>query len=571
MNLMNETRTFVVWFARLNKVCLKTRPFWTLFVIGATVVSNVAKLLAFLLPLKVVLLAGSDGVPRYFAFFIDSADKDGWIIGLTLGAIVSYILHLSLEALTKRMSLKGGKLVLQNANALSVAGNQERIAQKYYGQVTGLTAEGLLLFLMLLVISIINTGLVLKLLALALIWLMITIIWLSTGKEFNPSWIENNAKLYISVVTSTLFLAGFLLIIHPYIVGGGPNLLLSLVSIVLLKRSSKASYSLIYGSISLRSDRAQVDPLMFRSGKITRKELPTRNALQDLFQKPQREALVRAHLPEKYATYQVDVKWEDQSIRGLYSFKIVATPANGGEQEFLRLNVVSYRNKHLFEREEHLFKYISRESLNAPELVTSFKVEEFFCKIVEYVTGVTFTLPQWRKSALSVLKKQWMVRPPKQLVQDYKLSHQMMWRRFNAEFFERARIAVETEEEQLALDHFINGLNITLKRLSKMPLYIANSEMRASNTISHKSEMDREGLIFWGRWQIVPLGYYLPRLETIKSTLDEVISGSHTSLEDVLWVNNLAKIEQAIIGQNYKKAILLIMKSEKAVKGVEKK
>ena len=563
MNLLNETRTFAVWFARLNKVCLKARPFWTLFVIGATVVSNVAKLLAFLLPLKVVLLAGSDGVPRYFAFFIDSADKDGWIIGLTLGAIVSYILHLSLEALTKRMSLKGGKLVLQNANALSVAGNQERIAQKYYGQVTGLTAEGLLLFLMLLVISIINTGLVLKILALALIWLVITIIWLATGKEFNPSWIENNAKLYISVVTSTLFLAGFLLIVHPYILGEGPNLLLSLVSIVLLKRSSKASYSLIYGSISLSSDRAQVDPLMFRSGKITRKELPTRNALQDLFQKPQREALVRAYLPEKYASYQVGVEWEDQPIRGLYSFKIVATPANGGEQEFLRLNVVSYRNKHLFEREEHLFKYISRESFNAPELVASFKVEQFFCKIVEYGTGVTFTPPQWHKSALSVLKKQWKIKPPRQLLQDYKLSHQMMWDRLNVAFFERAKIAVETEEDLLAFDHFVNELDNTLERLSNMPLYIANSKMRSSNAVFNSNRKSNELLVFWGKWDIVPIGYYLPELitfEMIDYTLSEVVATSRFSVDDVLWVNNLAQIEQAIIEKKFKEAVFLICK-----------
>jgi len=475
---------------------------------------------------------------------------------------------LSLDALTKRLSLVGGNVVAKKANALSVAGNQERTAQKYYAQITGLTAEGLFLFLMLALVSVINPMLMLKLSVLAMVLLLITVVWLGSRSERKPSWIESNAKLYSSVTTSTLFLAGFLLIVHPYIVGDGPNILLSLISIVLLKRSAKAGYSLITGSLSLSSDRITVDPLMFRSGKIVTRELPTRTELRDLFQKPQRQALVREHLPDVYKDYDIDVQWEDQRIRGLNSFKIVATTPDGGQSEYLRLHVLSQRNKHLVDREDHLFKHVSRSAMHAPDLLANFETEGFLCTILDYGIGQCCSLPQWSGNALSVLQKQWAIEPPKQLLKDYKLSHRMMWRRLEVELIERLRIAVETKQETKALNQFIAGLDNIRVKLSQMPLYIANTEMRGSNAVFQTESKESNMLMFWGRWEVVPVGYYLPKSVSagmIDEALKIVAKDRHRNKStlkeiDIYHVNVLANIEQDIYRLNYRSALQNILK-----------
>lgn len=567
MNLFTETKQFAVWFARLNKVCLSTRPFWTIFVIGATVVSTVAKLLAFLLPLKVVLLAGSEGVPRYFAFFIDAASKDAWIIGLAAGAIISYLTHLSLDSLVQRMALVGGNLVARKANKLALVGNQERTAQRYYSRITGLTADGVFLLIALSLITLLLPQMMVLLGAAGAGLLLLTAGWLALGDERQPTWPESNAKLYSNIITSALFLIGFLLIVYPYIQGNGPNILFSLIAIVLLKRCSKVLHSIVTGSASLVSERTNIDPLMFRGGKVIVKELQVKVALRDLFQKKQRQILVQEHLKGTYIGYKLDVLWKDQRIKGLYNFKIVATPKNGGPEKRLRLHAANSRNKFLMEREYQLFKYVDRQSLLAPELLDYFKYEDFVCSILYFGNGRRCTLPKWRQNAMKVLQQHWSLEPPARLLKDYKLSHSMIWRRLDESFIERVRVAVDREEECEALNYFISNLGFVQQKLARMPLYVANEDMSEDNAAFCDDEGKITSILFWGRWAIEPIGYYLPGDATVESVSDALKDIrircrdiGEFDVQQVLWINKISGIEKNILRGNYREALTGIEK-----------
>src|SRR5690606_9456503 len=99
MNLFRQTADFLSWFCRIIGRFVRVKRATTLTVVAAAVLSRVTNMLAFLLPLKIVLLAGSDGVPRYFQV-IGSIDQKGpWILGLSIGAIACYAATLLLDAL----------------------------------------------------------------------------------------------------------------------------------------------------------------------------------------------------------------------------------------------------------------------------------------------------------------------------------------------------------------------------------------------------------------------------------------------------------------------------------------
>lgn len=562
MNLFSETRQFAHWFARLNKVCLTTRPFWTTFVIGATVVSNVAKLLAFLLPLKVILLAGSSGVPRYFAFFIDASDKYYWIIALTAGAVLSYVTHLTLDAVVRRMALSGGQSVTRKANRLAVVGNQKQEAQRHYARITGLTADGLFLLLALGVVTVIAPDLMLRLLLLAVGLLAVSVVWTSLGTAHAPSWIERNSKLYISIVTSTLFLAGFLMIVWPYLDGEGPNILFSLISIVLLKRSARVAARILNGSVSLTRARPTIDPLMFRGAKLKGQDQPVRAALRDLFQKPQRQAMARENLPEPYCKGELDARWEDPTLNGVHSIRIVAKPAAGEPATLFRQHIYSRRFQYLQEREQHLFQFVDREVMLAPKWVRSFEMADFRCDLVHYGRGQALTLPAWRRVILQVLERHWAVEPSRQLVKDFKLTLPLMARRLDEELIQRVQIAVEDEADQQALDQFRSQLSSIRARLADMPLYIANKDMVPANAIRANNALGVQ-LQCWGRWSIEPIGYRLPRRFTedgLQQALDNVRASGRQlpasySVADILYVHRLAQVETAIADHDYRQAL----------------
>ena len=565
MNLIHETKQFAVWFARLNKVCLTTRPLWTLFVIGASVVSSAAKLAAFLLPLKVVLLAGSEGVPRYFAFFIEPADKDFWILLLAAGAIVSYVTHLALDAIIQRMSLVGGESVAQQANKLSVLSNQQQAAQRYYGRITRLSADVIFLILALGVVSLLALDLMLKLLVLAVAFLIITALWLRLGSSHEPSWIQRNSKLYISVVTSSLFLAGFLLIVHPYIDGDGPNILLSLVSIVLLKRSSKVSDAILNAGVSLTSARDVIDPLMFRSGKVIEKERPSRVAMRELFPKEYRDERAKKALPPPFSDGDVDMQWEDPRIIGFTTFRIISTLGNGEPKKQFRQHNYSKRKHHLLEREQHLFQYVDREELLAPAQVGSYSLGEFRCNLLEYGQGQPLRLIRWRRVVLQVLQQHWSIRPPRQLIKDFKLTLPLIWKRFTQDLVVRTQIAVEDEDDERTLNQFMVRLDEIQTALSRMPLYIANHEMTSANTVQADNDAGVR-LMFWGRWSIEPMGFFLPRRcneEQLELAIDAVRQSgreipSNFTASDLRFAHHVAQIEKAITSQQYRKALELM-------------
>src|SRR5690606_710428 len=104
MNLFKETARLVKWTSKVVLAFASMRPFSTFFVTVVQALSEITSLLAFLLPLKVILLVATPGVPRYFRFFIDPADKEPWIAWLSMSAVIAYLLTVALDFIAERMS-----------------------------------------------------------------------------------------------------------------------------------------------------------------------------------------------------------------------------------------------------------------------------------------------------------------------------------------------------------------------------------------------------------------------------------------------------------------------------------
>ena len=141
MNIFKDGFLLVRWLFKLLRVFLGIRPVTTIAVVVFSVMSRITNLLAFFLPLKVILLAGSDGVPRYFRFFIDASDKGDWIIWLSVAAVVSYLLTLVLDAASNRLSEVGSSDILERANELALVGKERAAAHSYYAMFSEVLAD----------------------------------------------------------------------------------------------------------------------------------------------------------------------------------------------------------------------------------------------------------------------------------------------------------------------------------------------------------------------------------------------------------------------------------------------
>lgn len=529
MPLLNSCFQTLAWHYRVLKAFLKAQFVITSMVVLFQALSKITYLLAFLLPLKVILLIGTPGVPRYFPF-VDPAHKMDWVLGLTLAAIGCYLLTLLFDNLTERLAVPGSKAVVARANKIVAIRNQETSAQSYYLKFTDMAANLLFITLGLLLLFFFNIPVFTFILGFSLTAFIFTAILLWTAKTqittavssnhpvgYVPSyfvgqnaiqnWMVKRARSYNSIVSSVAFLLGFLLILYPYLDGEGPNILISLISFLVLRQIASFAESNINASLSLNKHAEKINALVFKSQQTALKEKKHKGLMRDLFRKKKRNRIARSQLNLQKGE-QVNVSWLDSNITGITQLKIDRVTHN--QTHHYQQQIFNTQTRHLLDKEAFLFSYIPREKLKAPPLVKQFKIHDFDCQIVDYGSACPLDRKAFKQS-LDQLNEQVFQRlvPPKSLVKDYKQTRPLLHNRLTLELVKRLDVAIDTEHEKNLYNQLINTLEQIIQSLSKQPLYIYNPECKAGNLVWQNSAQNDPTQIYimtWGRWSLEPIG-----------------------------------------------------------------
>jgi hypothetical protein len=534
MNLFKESTIFSQWFVRVMGTFFRIRPYTTFAVIIASSIGSIARILSFLLPLKVILLAGSDGVPRYFQFFVHPEEKMGWIIGLSILAVISYFLALILEALVNRLSRDAGNEIMMGANHMTFLKNQEEAAQGYYTDFCDICASLLFLAVSALVFILLNPWLFFFLSGLIFSQFILSS-WALRGHHINPgpfkAFVQDRLKNYLKILSSVNFLAAFLFILAPFLIGAGGNILVGIISIVLIRRSFGFMSSSVYKSVGLAQDKDKVDALIFPDIQLQEVQSKDGLALRDLFHKQARQSLVEKELNRAFVlSGTVDVHWKDSPVKKVSMFTIRTNSNEQSYDKYYQLQVFSPKLIQLLEDEDFLFRYFARDHLKAPRLVTRFKQPPFECQICEYGFGKTVSPQDWKTLNQSLLKHYWSCQPPEELINAYKTSRTLLSQRLNDELVSRLIVAVDNEEEAEMLRDFQVSLKGTRERLNRIPLYVHNPDISPDNVIQ-----DNEGQVFvmtWGDWSLEPVGAKLS-LNIEEKRIEELIENMRKFRSDV--------------------------------------
>lgn len=563
MSTIRESFRLARWMSRVLRVFLKFRPLTTLSVVGMSVLSRITHLLAFFLPLKVILLAGSPGVPRYFQFFIDPENKADWVIWLSAAAVVSYLLMQLLDTLSTRLAEAGSTDIMERANEMALVGKERARAHSYYARLCQVVADSMFTAAMAVALVFINPVLLACLAGLMFVELLLTEVVLRFGDPLHPGrlqvFIRDNLREYLKFLSSINFLAGFFVILAPFLMGRPANILLAILAVVLLRRVFGALVSAIEESVDLYNTRIKIDPLIFRQHKLARPEAVTTRAVREVFSREQREQLVRKHLdPLLGNDGTCRVLWHDSPIKGAYTFQVVRE-AKGSPRALYQLQVFPPKVAHSLDSEEFLFSKVARASLYAPELITRFGVAAFECQVCDYARPLAPR--QWKKIGPELLAHYWSFRPPRELVTAFKATRLTLASRLTDEVIERLSVAADSDEEQATFAELQRRLPEVRERLAALPLQIFNPDFSRSNVV-----LDGEGrvrVMTWTRWAIEPVGFEIPsgiakkKIAGIVAKVNESRKGLKRPLtvDDIAFVRNCRKIERAIHRGQFKAAL----------------
>ena len=572
INLVQETKSSLSWVKDVLVAFWRVRPGTTLALIISLTAKNFFSLLAGFLPLKVILLAGSDGVPRYFQFFIPSdTDKIPWIIGFTIAAVVFFILTLIMEAIAKKLSAAGSHEVLQGANELAVASKQREEAGGYFSQFSEIAANSLILTFALTLLAAVNLNVFFTLTSLLLIQYLFTTGVLGFTDPLKPGpirkAIQNRLRNYLGLWSSVIFLACFFVLLIPFLTGVGGNLLLAILSLLLMNQATGAAGGIVKNTRKLWVKQAQISPLVFREERSLDTEKPVTRELRLMFEpEARRQAITKRLKAVGLPVSQVHSQWQDPILRGAYTFHLTVQTPEPDQAERIRhlqQQVFPARQLNLLEHEEFLFTKITRESVQAPTVLARYEDEPFTCQICDYGSGKTMTANDWKTRSPELLADLWCLDLPRDLISAYRTAQPGLEARLLPELLQRIEVALEDQPARRTYDRFLNRLPEIQKIIARMPLHLHNPDL--NNKHVALDDENQPLIMTWVRWQLLPLGSALPptmKEEQISALIERMeqqsrIKRGAITAAHVMLVHHCQKLEDAIKRECFNSALLL--------------
>ncbi len=501
------------WLASLGAKFARVAPGPTVVAVLATLVSQVAVLLAFFLPLKVLILLGSDGMPRYFPPVFEQFDRDRLVIWLSIATGVFYVLHLLAERVMSASSERGTSLLLQRSQKLVLFENQSEIAGKGYQRYSQALAGGFFSIVAVAAIFFIYLELAILLLAISM---LVALIWGGTQFfEESREVLARHLSQFLNIAGAIGFLVVFAYMVLDYLFGSPPGLLLAIISLLLSRQFLTRSAASIMAIVGLHQQRTKLDALFFHGKALLPKFEPVEKGIWALLHPDRRPAWVREVLAELdlEAGNSTECDWF-QPVEA--NTALMRVP---GDARLLWVKLYDARRLSFAQHEANLLGE-GHGRLIAPSYLGGARVSDSHCHVLATPVGSVVADSDFKAAAERVRTDLLKVEPGSGLVQRYLRSHPLLWQRLDTGVFQRLKIAARPREMS-QLEDLIDNLEALSEELKRIPLGVLNPKVtRDSIFVADDGDML---LLDWGRWRLEPVGAGWPvkRIAGLASALEE--------------------------------------------------
>lgn len=505
-------------------------------------------MLAFILPLKVILLAGAEGVPRYFSF-IDPVDKLGWVLGLSATAVFCYGAALVLEAFAEKVSVTTSQRVVRNATQLVVVKNQDSEARGYFSTLCGIGADLTFVLLGLGVGFILDTRTFSFLTVLLLMGAVVVYAVIRRRVKVAPVAGVGGKPLnnFLKGLQGLAFLLSFLWILLPFLVEQATNILVAIVSIVIIRQILKVLVGVVRDAFRISERRSRVDALFLPRVQIRTPEQREDRLLRELFQKERRDRLAAAALAGAVAgAEQYTVSWADPFIKGVNAMLIHPAGSPSSSAKFLQ-RVYSPANLLTLQHEDLLFQHIPRDRLAAPELDVRYSVGPFACQVSEYGPPKVRGRAAWRRMESHLTEFYWGIQPPRSLIKAFGSGRMSLHQRLRNDLTERVAVAVDNEKEAAALEFVEKRLGQLRRRIKQVPLFVRNPAISPRTVVVPAG---REFcVVSWGEWELEPLGAGLAE-GLSQEQVELLLTGARNARSDI--PSFLTPLDVAVVAEAWR-------------------
>jgi hypothetical protein len=525
MTLVRDTREYASWLWRATKRLAHEDRRAAVALIASMSVNQGVTFLVFFLPLKVVLLVASDGVSRYFRFFITEETKSAWIAAIVAAILILYVVSIRLDTLAARNASRGAKSLVGSAEQVPITSDPEDFARSTFYRI-GETISGLIFSLLTLAVG----AVVFPAFFLAIPAILIAefaVVAIAVGQD-PPTLLERFGKFVretpqelIKWLRQINFLVVFSVLILLFLLVEGLNPLLGIAAILLSRRLFGALKDVAHDSLRLSSDRRLVDALLFPDARVKAdrgadREKLLGSALPSARLERLRGLAERAGLDDEVESCTEDgtaldllqsvddAVWVDSGQITTAVFDLYGPGVAGSRERLFREYLYAGKASRGIEQHDYLLRFLDAETLRCPSRVLGYREEGLVGRVVDF-RGMSDQFQKgWKARREELLQHLWCLDLPPALVEAYDSAHPRLHERLRSELLGPLRVAADEPWARSAYDLVTSRLPRLCERIADLPLTLFNERLTRRNVVMGPD--GRSLLLDWTSWTLQPVG-----------------------------------------------------------------
>ncbi|NWC73110.1 hypothetical protein HX823_03365 [Pseudomonas sp. P7759] len=506
MKLQKNIKSTLGWFYSLGRKFYEVTPAATLTVLTANLFAQILLVLTFFLPIKVLILLGSDTVPKYYPLYLKSLQKAHLIVGLSLLALMCYLLYLGCEFIIAHHSRKGAQKLLKNSGKLALFENQHQLASQAYARFTrGLSAGtfaaaslAILLYIYPLLFSATLTYC-------ALAYIGLVSLYNKSPKARRL--LEHHHATTLNAMCSMGFLFVFACMIIDFLYLSPPKIFPALISLLLIRQGMSRLNILLQDIIALRSQHRQINALFFHNQQLIVDNGTYAEKITELLNKAQRDQWVAAAIKSVTSAdlQLVSTQWHQIGRTDIYSFEAEFTSAQSPNIEKYLFKLFGEHSKSLAEQEYTLLK--NTPHIPAPQFLGRAGIQNLTCHVFNFNNYRKLAHREIGTGVISINQRLLCIEPSESLVKRFSRSHQYLEQRLSRKIIENLHI-ISSQEQVADIERFSEQYDFLISVLADLPRQIISLDTTSDTLLiavdgtTHVSH--------WASWKMEPLGSNWP-------------------------------------------------------------
>ncbi|MBW5799442.1 hypothetical protein [Halomonas elongata] len=515
---LHLTGKFLKWVVVPYKRILSISPYCLLGSAALALLSQVAMVVSFFLPLKIVFLLSADEVPVYISRVFPGVSLGQLLAILVAVSIGSYFLFLSANRYAEILSSKGGEDVVASASKLTLFSDQDEVARRAYFRFGSLLAGVLFLVFSLCLFWFFYH---------ILFWIILFLLascffFIALVCHVNDGFIErfsSSLSSSVSQVYGVLFLFVFGLMVLHIVYLQEVNVYLSLVAVLLVRQLLQRLTTSTLDAVLLFRQKEKINALFLRDHPPVTSLTPHEGSCVELISAAEsyRWRVVLGEVMKGHDVSGVDGELPKVSLLQSSIVDIVVFLVAWGEREFL-LKLYAGRHQLLSVRESDL---LTNSERNLPSLgfvfaseVSGFKAH--FYSIPE--GGFSSDCTDFKARRDLFRARSFNCTPSEGILVKYMRSHLILADRVKEWNVYLSLSIFSGALEGWDVSDFISKVSSVL---SELPLHYVTPDVTNDSLVTVGDEVV---CLHWERWSIEPVGFGLsvPELEVghLKKVLD---------------------------------------------------